>query len=192
MREITLCDINPSLCQEWSMAFAKLPGVNIVCDKFEHFQKTGCIVTAGNSFGIMDGGIDLAVREFYGVDIQKRVQAQIAHDFCGEMPVGSCAVVKTKKYDHPLVAYAPTMQRPMGVAGTMNAYYAMLATLIATRKVKGIVLIPGFCAGAGKMPTSIVARQMAAAYENHVHNSKYPKLCWDDFKRDYEMEAIRK
>lgn len=96
-------------------------------------NETGtALVTAGNSFGIMDGGLDAAVAERLSW-CQHEVQAAICNDYAGELPVG-CAVRAWSRNDAPLVIYAPTMQVPMRIQYTANVYYAMLAVLREARK----------------------------------------------------------
>ena len=75
--ELILVDPNESLCREWQMAFAKRPGVSVVCGRFEALPEFDCMVSAANSFGLMDGGVDLAITRFFGVPLMERVQAHI-------------------------------------------------------------------------------------------------------------------
>src|SRR5882672_4248054 len=98
---------------------------------FESLPSFDCVATAGNSFGLMDAGMDLAVLKFFGTQIQERIQKQIFDDYCGEQPVGSAFVVETGRVDHPYVAHAPTMRIPMNIAGTDHVYLATWATLLA-------------------------------------------------------------
>jgi O-acetyl-ADP-ribose deacetylase (regulator of RNase III) len=162
--------------------------------KFEELTTPwDAIISAGNSFGIMDGGVDLAVRNFFGPSIQETVQNIIRVRHFGEQPVGTAAVVPTKHKDHPWVVYAPTMSMPQPIAHTHNVYYAMLASLhaIATHNKQGHILKAGIikeviCTGlgtlTGKVPPPIAATQMRLAYENFMDNSAKMKTKWEDFK----------
>ena len=78
--ELILVDPNEALCQEWEIAFAKRPGVSVVCGRFEALPEFDCMVSAANSFGLMDGGVDLAITRFFGEQLMKRVQAHILQD----------------------------------------------------------------------------------------------------------------
>jgi O-acetyl-ADP-ribose deacetylase (regulator of RNase III) len=40
--------------------FRSHPEVQVVCGRFEDLPSFDCVVTAGNSFGLMDAGMDLA------------------------------------------------------------------------------------------------------------------------------------
>ena len=54
--------------------FRSHPEVQIVCGRFEDLRLFDCVVTAGNSFGLMDAGMDLAVVRFFGHHVMERIQ----------------------------------------------------------------------------------------------------------------------
>src|SRR5512141_1426259 len=56
---------------------------------FDSLASFDCIATAGNSFGLMDAGMDLAIVRFFGSELQNVIQRRILEDFCGEQPVGT-------------------------------------------------------------------------------------------------------
>jgi hypothetical protein len=64
--QLILVDPNTELCEAWRRHFAQLPDVEIVNDYFEQLKRFDCLVSAANSFGLMDGGVDLAIARFYG------------------------------------------------------------------------------------------------------------------------------
>src|SRR5204862_2581392 len=92
------------------------------------------MVSPANSFGIMDGGLDLAIRGAIGGDIQRRVQAVIIERHHGELPVGAAEVVETENERWPFLVIAPTMRVPEPVSNTLNAYLAFRAALLAVRR----------------------------------------------------------
>lgn len=53
------------------------------------------IVSPANSFGFMDGGIDLAYSERFGWHVQALVQSIIMQDYDGELLVGQATTVET-------------------------------------------------------------------------------------------------
>ena len=79
--ELILVDPNEALCREWEIAFEKRPGVSVVCGRFEALPEFDCMVSAANSFGLMDGGVDLAITRFFGVQLMERVQAHILQEY---------------------------------------------------------------------------------------------------------------
>src|SRR5436853_7809956 len=76
-----------------------IPGLEVFLGSFESLPSFDCVATAGNSFGLMDAGMDLAVLKFFGVHIQERIQKKILEDFCGEQPVGTAFIVETGRLD---------------------------------------------------------------------------------------------
>ena len=78
--------------------------IEVPLGSFESLSSFDCVATAGNSFGLMDAGMDLAVLKFFGVHIQERIQKRIIEGYCGEQPVGSAFIVETGRLDHPYVA----------------------------------------------------------------------------------------
>jgi len=132
-----------------------------------------CLATAGNSFGLMDAGMDLAVLKFFGLQLQEKIQRKIIEDFCGEQPVGTAFIVETGRLDHPYVVHAPTMRVPMSIDGTDHVYLATWATLLAVarhnrtaeRKIETLVC-PAFGAGAGGVSGVEVGFQMKLAWQH--------------------------
>jgi O-acetyl-ADP-ribose deacetylase (regulator of RNase III) len=91
------------------------------------------MVSAANSFGLMDGGVDLAITNFFGPALQARVQQVILACYDGEQPVGTSFIVETGHPAHPFLAHTPIMRVPMPIAGTDYVYLAMKAMLQAVR-----------------------------------------------------------
>jgi O-acetyl-ADP-ribose deacetylase (regulator of RNase III) len=133
---------------------------------------SGAVVSPANSFGCMDGGIDLAYRQFFGMEIQHRVQAKIRTEHYGELPVGQAMVVPTDHSRFPFLIVAPTMRVPDRIADTVNVYLAFRAALLALVRHNALgerniekMNSPALGAGVGAMPIGRVARQMHAAYK---------------------------
>ncbi len=73
---IYLHALDSDMTIEWRDAFTDVPGVLVVeGDILE--GRCDAVVGPANSFGFMDGGIDLAYRRYFGIDLQVRVQAKI-------------------------------------------------------------------------------------------------------------------
>ena len=120
----------------------------------------------------MDGGIDQAIDRFYGGAAQRAVLDRIAERFYGELPVGSATVIGMPSVRFPFLVVAPTMRVPGDSRGTINAYLAMRAALIAVLDHNGggagriaSVATPGLCTGVGWMSADESASQMRAAYD---------------------------
>lgn len=177
MKKLILVDPNPSVFSALHVAFDPHPAVEVVQDYFEKLPAFDCMVSAANSFGIMDGGVDLAIINYFGMDLQYRVQERIIHGFKGEQPVGTSFIVPTQNPRHPYVAHTPTMRYPLRITRTDNVYNAMFAMLRAVeqhnvssgkQKIE-IVACPGLGTATGGVAPMEAARQMELAYRNFMN-----------------------
>ena len=147
--------------------------VEVACGKFESLPSFDCIVTAANSFGLMDAGIDRAVVKFFGEGVMHAVQKRILEDYLGEQPVGTCLLIPTNHSRHPFVAHSPTMRVPQNISGTDNIYLAMWATLTTihrhnreeTRRIE-VVACPALGTGTGGVDLIEASLQLRLAYEH--------------------------
>ncbi len=192
--KLILVDPKPALCDAFRERFQGLPNVEIVVGKFEQLSDFDCMVSAANSFGLMDGGVDAAIIQFFGLELEERVQRRILDEFLGEQPVGTSMIVETNHPKHPYIAHTPTMRVPMDIARTDYVYLAMWAMLLAVRKhnLKSgkqieIVACPGLGTATGHVPYRQAARQMALAYANFLK----PPGCLDWRFADQRQEKIR-
>ena len=71
--KLVLVDLEAELCQEFSKVFNGVENVEVVNGPFEKVN-FDCIVSAANSFGLMDGGVDGAITGYFGEQMMKRVQ----------------------------------------------------------------------------------------------------------------------
>jgi O-acetyl-ADP-ribose deacetylase (regulator of RNase III) len=164
------------LCNAWEEAFRPHPAVTVVRGRFQELSQFDCMVSPANSFGLMDGGVDLAIARFFGDALVDRVQAYILREYLGEQPVGTSFIVETGHKRHPFVAHTPTMRVPMSIATTDHVYLAMWAMLLTVERHNRsavqpsitTVACPGLGTGAGGMPPEEAARQMEIAYRWHM------------------------
>lgn len=56
--KLVLIDPKPALCNAWRKHFDGLPNIEIIAGYFEELPEFDCMVSAANSFGLMDGGVD--------------------------------------------------------------------------------------------------------------------------------------
>jgi hypothetical protein len=59
--KLILLNPNPALCVAWQKYFSDLPNAEIVMSEFETLPEFDCMVSAANSFGLMDGGVNEAI-----------------------------------------------------------------------------------------------------------------------------------
>ncbi|NUM46952.1 MAG: macro domain-containing protein [Anaerolineales bacterium] len=173
--KLILIDPKPALCTAWRTHFNGLPNVEVIAGYFEELPEFDCMVSAANSFGLMDGGVDLAIIRFFGYALQDNVQKRILYEYLGEQPVGTSMIVETGNATHPYIAHTPTMRVPMEIIHTDNVYKAMWAMLLAVRNHNLInerkiltIACPGLGTATGRVPYPEAARQMAVAYRYYL------------------------
>lgn len=140
--KIILCDRNSAVVDAWR-AF----GLDAECGSiFDH--PADAIVSPANSFGFMDGGIDLAYSERFGWGVQEEVQSLIQREFDGELLIGQALSVKTGAPDFPTLISAPTMRIAMIIP---DPNHIRMATKAAIKEALRIgaksVAIPGMVLG---------------------------------------------
>jgi len=170
-----LFDRNQEMIDAWNLHFENCADVELICADFNAID-CDTIVSPANSFGFMDGGIDYAISDRLGWDLQDRLQEMIHALPEGELLVGKALLLETGDASIPFLISAPTMRVPtnFNISTSINAYLAMKATLIVARSNPAgqRVAIPGFCTGTGGMNREIAAGQMFAAYQEIVLGQK--------------------
>jgi O-acetyl-ADP-ribose deacetylase (regulator of RNase III) len=170
-----LRDNNLAVVEAWHQHFSGVVDVSVAAaDIFA--EPADAIVSPANSFGFMDGGIDLVYSLRFGWTLEQRLRALLRSDHDGELPVGQAVIIETSDPQFPWLVSAPTMRIPMDVSRTVNAYLAFRAVIRAVRlhnqaapRPIESVLCPGLGTAIGRMDPKVCARQMHAAYEtSHV------------------------
>lgn len=171
MVKIFLRDQSQAVTDAWEKRFENVPMVDVSTGDIFDLQ-ADAIISPANSFGFMDGGIDLVYSRHFGWNLQERLQAVIHSDFEGELLVGQAVVVETNHPEIPFLVSAPTMRVPEVIANTVNVYLAFRAALRAVRDFNlrhsnaiQSVLCPGLGTATGAMPPERCAKQMRMAYD---------------------------
>src|SRR5688572_23643489 len=169
--KIILCGLDHKLLQAWRQFFSDEKEVSIVEADITTLE-CSAVVSPANSFGFMDGGLDYALSERFGWDLEKKLQKQIKELPEGELLVGQAILMETGDAEIPFLISAPTMRVPtnFNIDTSVNAYLAMKAILIKAKNDNRIssVAIPGLCTGVGRMQPMIAARQMFQAYKEII------------------------
>ncbi|KAI0271252.1 macro domain-like protein [Gloeopeniophorella convolvens] len=190
----TLCDawlraISSRLPEHLKPRFAVLEGTlsglpveRLQCD---------CVVSPANSFGIMDGGYDLALsREFQGAEglptLKRQVQRALHAQTRGYLPPGSCVItslpddVLDNKFHASSIAVLPTMRYPVDVRWHQDLIYNATWNLLVeierwnaepemgsglNRKIER-VLMTGLATGYGRVSSERCAQQMMLAVKH--------------------------
>lgn len=191
MLQIKLVYREQELGKAWKEDFKDCANVEVV-EKDILDVECDAVVSPANSFGFMDGGLDLHLSEKLGWHIQEELQARIRKSDEKELLVGCSMTIKTGNEQIPFLISAPTMRVPMSfnIATSINAYLAMKAILIACKKNEAIqtVAIPGLCTGCGRMPFHIASNQMFLAYDEIINeNYKDYQTFGDTQKFQYRL-----
>lgn len=166
MSKIILIDRNPELIAAWEKEFKGYENIEFHCgDIFD--KSADYLVSPANSFGFMDGGIDLAYSKKIGWHLQERLQEKIKNEYDGELLVGQSAIIETDFEQYPYLLAAPTMRVPMYLDGTVNVYLAAKAIFLAMKKLGDVsCAIPGLGTGTGHVSFPLCANKMRMAYDD--------------------------
>ncbi len=182
---ILLIDRSPAMATAWRRCFEGDGRVEVFTGDF-FSQATDAMVSPANSFGIMDGGLDLAIRDALGLAVQKEAQRVILERHHGELPVGQAEMVATSHKKWPYLIIAPTMRAPESVAQTIHAYLAFRAALLAVARFNGAasdgmgridsIVCPGLGTGIGAMDYTRCAQQMHRALQHVSEPARIPSF----------------
>lgn len=186
---IQLIDRNIGMCEQWNLHFKDCKDVIINCDDFFSL-KTDCVVSPANSFGFMDGGLDMVITERLGWQVQFKLQKQIQEKYFGELLVGQAELVETGLEEIPFCISAPTMRVPLVLKDTANVYLASKAIFRLLKDENRInkVTISGLGTGVGRVPYDICAKQMKQAYiDTWLSQEKFPKTWYDAYHKHISL-----
>lgn len=180
--KIILLDKLFTMVAYWRQAFAGTD-VECVCDDFAAFMdrrgdEVDCVASPANSYGLMDGGFDLALTHYFGEGLPKVVQTYICENYHGEQPVGTSFLLPIPNSAKCLI-HSPTMRVPSRIYDSMVVYHAMRSTLLKALEhgVESIV-IPAFGGCCGGVSKDVIAQAMKMAYDQIVSPAP-SNLTWD-------------
>lgn len=170
MKKIILFDTEIKMCDAWKTYFDNNPEVDIFNTSFENIEAT-YTVTAGNSYGIMTGGIDLAVRNYYGYRIQDLIQEKLFFIDKHKLNPGSMLIVKTNDASKPNLVYVSTMETPRKI-NSLVIYNSVFNILKNCYEKDGNIAICGLGTSTGGVPYDIAAEEYYDAYTKYKRRIK--------------------
>ena len=199
---IILTSVDRALTSAWREFCGDLDGVEI-----EHCSildvRCDAVVSPANSFGFMDGGIDLIYSDSFGWGVQQSLQDRIREYHHGELLVGNAEIVETGSDVFPYLIAAPTMRVPMPLSNSPNPYLATRAALLLVRHGKfrvgsragepistvvGSVAFPGMGTGIGELDPRVCARQVRQAIREVVFGGhEFPRSWIAAQEQHYEL-----
>jgi O-acetyl-ADP-ribose deacetylase (regulator of RNase III) len=178
---ISVCDLNPLFVAEARRHLMELPNVIEVAHRSVVDRPTDAVVSPANSFGFMDGGVDWAYLQFFGVELQRRFQMVIRLQKFQELLVGSAVAVPTYHEAIPYLIAAPTMRVPKIITDPADL---MLATRAAVRVASDFrfrrIVMPGMGTGCGQVLPGVAARAMRAGIEAALRDMPYRPYTWQE------------
>lgn len=197
---IILTSVETGLADAWEQFCGGLPFVtvhrgsvfDVSCD---------AVVSPANSFGFMDGGIDMLYTQYFGWQVQERLQEAIRETHHGELLVGTAEIVETDNPDLPFLIAAPTMCVPTILRDSVNPYLAARAALLlvqqgtfqqgtyAGEKIADYVdsiAFPGLGTGVGRVGPNTCARQVRAAIDNVLLVRSVFPVSWVDAQHRHQ------
>jgi O-acetyl-ADP-ribose deacetylase (regulator of RNase III) len=133
-----------------------------------------CIVSPANSFGEMNGGIDLWIAKMFP-DVQKNVYRYIkSHSWYKSqtgvpcIPVGDSMLCGTGSNICPYIVIAPTMFKPSDIRFTDNVYRAFISILDNFHDRSFIIGVSGMGTGVGNLSAEECAKQVALAFKHFI------------------------
>lgn len=178
------------MCDAWNEEFFCVEGVSVVNAGFVDYMndtdlEIDGIVSPANSFGIMDGGYDAAITEYFGTSIMRGIQDVIKDRCRGIQPVGMALSMKIN--DKITLLHVPMMYFPSEITDVRIIFQYMLSTLIeADRNGLQSIVIPAFGSGYVKVHFCDVSRMIKVAYYY-----KYPikSITWDTVEYFVELTS---
>jgi len=184
MQKFIFIDNKKELADAWNREFAPYDNVEAhgPVDLFS-FEADACVSPA-NSFGFMDGGIDLLYSMNMGWHVSANLRNIIRDNYDGELLVGQALLLDTGYARFPKMIVAPTMRVPGRLNGTPNVYLAAKAMFLLAMRNPSLetIVCPGLGTGTGGVTPDECARVMRMAYEDwYLERSVYPENLSDVF-----------
>lgn len=202
--QIVLTAVDEPLAEAWESACEGLGDVVEVHRGSIFDVGAHAIVSPANSFGFMDGGIDMLYSRRFGWELSQNLQAKIRDRHHGELLVGAAEIVPTGATPSFLIA-APTMRVPMILGPqTVAPYLAARAVLllVAHGTLDGSpisqlverVAFPGLGTGVGEVPPEVCARQVRQAIDDVLLGKGAFPTSWHDAQERHQRlygDAVR-
>lgn len=198
--QIILTSVEPELADAWERFCGDLENVVVYRDSILNLA-CDAIVSPANSFGFMDGGIDMLYSRHFGWHVQERLQTVIKEQHHGELLVGNAEIVATDDPHIPYLIAAPTMRVPMILLDSVNPYLAAKATLLLVKygkfsegKLKGQpvaqvvqrIAFPGLGTGVGRVGPNTCAQQVRKAIEEVVFEQQAFPRTWSEAQQRHQ------
>lgn len=166
---VNLVTNNAEMADAWRVAFRGLDGIRIFEGDFAEFMRRhpeiDGVVAPANSYGLMDGGFDRAIAEWFGPALPKAVRAYIMGHFCGEQPIATSFAIDVPGCGGMKLIHTPTMRIPNRILDPMVVYQCMRTSMIVAADAGCTnIVVPAFGGTTGFLPFMKIAQLMAEGY----------------------------
>jgi len=163
-KRIVFCDTNSDVIEALQLKFNSVPQIGFNLGNLLE-SASNVVISPANSYGFMDGGIDMDYVSFFGDRLQQKVLERVRARPEGYLPVGASEIVITGHEKIPYLVLAPTMLHPEMIPA-YNVFRAFRAALkcIQARKLPLPAYSPGFGTGVGGVEPEEAAQLMFEAY----------------------------
>lgn len=184
--KLILADTWMPMCDAWDEIAKGFDNVEVHRGSILDLE-VEAIVSPANSFGFMDGGIDAAYTQFFGIGVQEELRRRINTFFNNELLVGQAVFVPTEHPQIPFVIAAPTMRIPESLPlNTVNPFLAARAALLVAKGMGVQTLaMPGLGTATGCVEPENCARQVGVALRMMEVEAKLPES-WQDVRVQYK------
>jgi O-acetyl-ADP-ribose deacetylase (regulator of RNase III) len=194
---VVLTAVDDELAAAWTEATRDLDFVEVHLGSIFDVG-ADALVSPANSFGFMDGGIDMLYSRRFGWELSERLQEVIRTEHHGELLVGAAAIVPTRGTPPYLIA-APTMRVPMILGSESIAPYlaarAVFLLIAHGRFDDGVavaervrrVAFPGLGTGIGRVPPATCAKQVRAAIDAVLREAIPFPSSWDEAQTQHQL-----
>lgn len=189
-----LLAVKDEQAEAFHMAFADIADAEIVREDFCNFMEAhpavDGIVSPANSFGMMTGGLDRALRDFFGMDLQDAVRETILTEHFGEQTVGTSIALDIPGFPGKKLFHTPTMRTPSVILDYQTVYLCMRSALMEAIKAEvEHLVVPAFGGSTGRVPADIIAQNMRTAYDQIREQLECPRR--ETFKTAGKRNIIR-
>lgn len=194
--KIYLVDVAERMTSCWKKEFGECSDVTVVHGDITTFldnhTEIDTIVSAANSFGFMDGGLDGVYVKYFGEALQESVLQKIREEHFGEQPVGSSMIVEIPNANGKRLIHTPSMRVPQPLLDPRVVYTCTRSALVTAirNKAKNVVL-PAFGHLTGRVKAADVSLLMYKAYEDVCLRKKGGFVSsWEEVVRDCNIDAV--
>lgn len=194
--KIYLVDLDSRMTNCWEQDFEEVTDVEVVNGDMQEFldshKDVDTIVSAANSFGIMDGGLDAVYVRYFGDSLQTAVLERIREEHLGEQPVGSSLILKIPEGKGKRLIHTPSMRTPQPLIDPRIVYTCTRSALVTAMKNRAkAIVMPAFGHLTGRVKAETVSSLMYKAYEDVCLRSRGGFVnTWKEVKDSCNIDQV--